>query len=114
MLPSGPEVAAMPGPGKPLERFAHEDGVCRDYAARSIGAKVNDVGANNVVSGAAVGTAVGAAAGALLGGHRGAANGAGAGLLVSASQVTLARTAGAWYRPHRTVHHRVSKLYNRG
>jgi hypothetical protein len=81
-VPSGPDVAVMPGPGKSFEQFAQDDSICRSYADRSIGNNVNNVGANNVVTGAAVGTALGAGAGALLGGnHEGAEMGAGAGLL---------------------------------
>ena len=31
--PSGPDVTAMPGPGKNLERFTADDVACRQYAA---------------------------------------------------------------------------------
>lgn len=81
-VPKGPNVAVMPGPGKSFEQFAADDRTCRTYADQSIGTNVNEVGANNVVTGAAVGTAVGAAAGALLGGHHGGESGAGAGLIM--------------------------------
>lgn len=81
-VPKGPNVAVMPGPGKSFEQFAAEDRSCRNHADQSIGTNVNDVGANNVVAGAAIGTAVGAAAGALLGGHHGGESGAGAGLIL--------------------------------
>ena len=81
-VPKGPNVAVMPGPGKSFEQFATDDRTCRTYADQSIGTNVNDVGANNVVTGAAVGTALGAAAGALLGGHHGGESGAGAGLIM--------------------------------
>ena len=81
-VPSGPRVAVMPGIGKNFEQFSADERVCRTHAEQSIGANVNEAGANNVLTGAAVGTVVGAAAGALLGGHRGAGGGAGAGLLM--------------------------------
>jgi hypothetical protein len=84
-LPSGPSVAVMPAPGKPFEVFMAEEQMCRDYAQRSLGTNVNDIGANNVLSGAAVGTAVGAAAGALVNGQQGAGAGAGMGLLAGAA-----------------------------
>ena len=81
-IPPGPRVAVMPGTGKSFEQFTADDRVCRTHAEQSIGANVNQAGANDVVAGAALGTVVGATAGALLGGHRGAEGGAGAGLLM--------------------------------
>jgi hypothetical protein len=81
-VPKGPSVAVMPGEGKNFDQFVADDHTCRTYADQSIGGDVNQVGANNVVTGAAVGTVVGAAAGALLGGHHGGEHGAGAGLLM--------------------------------
>jgi hypothetical protein len=84
-LPTGPSVAVMPAPGKPFEVFMQEDSVCRMFADRSIKGSVNDIGTQNVLSGAAVGTAVGAVAGALSGGSQGAGTGAGVGLLAGAA-----------------------------
>ena len=81
-VPKGPSVAVMPGVGKSFDQFVVDDRTCRAYADQSIGTNVNEAGANNVVTGAAVGTVVGAAAGALLGGHHGGEGGAGAGLLL--------------------------------
>jgi hypothetical protein len=80
-MPTGPSVAVMPPPGKPLEVFSAEDQDCRAYSSQSVGANGQDVATSNVVGGAAIGTVVGAAAGALLGGHNGAGAGAGLGLV---------------------------------
>ncbi len=79
--PTGPTVAVMPAPGKPMDLFEQEDGYCRNYAQYQIGGAQNPN--NKVAEGAAVGTAVGAVAGAVLSGGRagGVAAGAGTGLL---------------------------------
>jgi uncharacterized protein YcfJ len=86
-MPTGPDVAVMPGPGKSFEQFQMDDHVCRDHAERSLQANPNQVGAANVAQGAAVGTVAGAAAGALLGEGRGGAvaGGAGMGLLLGSA-----------------------------
>ena len=84
-MPSGPDVAVMPGPGKSFEQFAMDDNICRSYAGQSIGTNADNVGTKNVVTGAAVGTALGATAGAALGGHHGTASGGGAGLLLGSA-----------------------------
>lgn len=99
-VPQGPNVAVMPGAGKSFEQFVADERVCRAYADESIGTRVTEAGANNVVSGAAVGTAVGAAAGALLGGHHGAASGAGAGLLMG-SAIGAGNASGVQYDAQR-------------
>ena len=84
-MPSGPDVAVMPGPGKSFEQFAMDDNICRSYAGQSTGTNADHIGAKNVATGAAVGTALGAAAGAAMGGHHGTAGGAGAGLLLGSA-----------------------------
>ena len=86
-MPTGPDVAVMPGPGKTFEQFQADDGICRDHAERSLGPHANQAGANNVAQGAAVGSVAGAAAGALLGmGRPGAvARTAGLGLLLGSA-----------------------------
>jgi hypothetical protein len=99
-VPQGPNVAVMPGVGKSFDQFVTDERVCRAYADESIGTKVTDAGANNVVSGAAVGTVVGAAAGALLGGHHGAESGAGAGLLMG-SAIGASNASGVQYDAQR-------------
>jgi hypothetical protein len=69
-IPEGPSVAVMPGPGKPFDQFQVDDVVCRQFARGQIGANPNEVGKQQVVTGAVVGTALGAAAGAIVGrGH---------------------------------------------
>jgi hypothetical protein len=78
-IPTGPSVAVMPPPGKPIEVFQAEDQACRTYSAQSAGADPNDAATKSVVESAVVGTALGAVAGAAFGGHAG--TGAGVGLL---------------------------------
>ena len=68
-LPTGPRVAVMPAPGKPLDLFTMEDRQCRNYADQSIGIAPREVANQNMVGSAVVGTAIGAAAGALAGGN---------------------------------------------
>jgi hypothetical protein len=86
-LPSGPSVRVLPGQGKSFEQFQVDDGVCRQWAERSIGMTPQQAVNQNVTTGAVVGTALGAGVGALLGAAAGdaaagAAIGAGSGLLV--------------------------------
>lgn len=79
-LPSGPRVAVMPSPGKPLDLFTAEDRQCRNYADQAIGLPPRDAAAQSMVGSAVAGTAIGAAVGGLAGGNRGAATGAAVGL----------------------------------
>jgi hypothetical protein len=90
--PSGPDVVAMPGPGKTFAQFQQDDGVCRDYAQSQMPAPGQAAAAsqNNSIATTAAGTLIGAAAGAALGAAGGnaglgAAAGAGAGLLGGAA-----------------------------
>ena len=95
-LPTGPRVAVMPAPGKPLDLFTMEDRQCRNYADQSIGIAPREVANQNMVGSAAVGTAIGAAAGALAGGNQGAATGAAIGMVAgTASGSSQASYAGA-------------------
>ena len=95
-LPTGPRVAVMPAPGKPLDLFTMEDRQCRNYADQSIGIAPREVANQNMVGSAAVGTAIGAAAGALAGGNQGAATGAAIGMVAgTASGSSQAGYAGA-------------------
>jgi outer membrane lipoprotein SlyB len=86
-MPTGPSVAALPGPGKPFEEFQADDYACRQWAQGQIGGASPSQTANqDLATGAAVGTLAGAGLGALIGsasGHAGAgaATGAEAGLL---------------------------------
>jgi len=93
-MPTGPTVAAMPGPGKPFEVFQADDYACRQWAEQQIGGTSPSQSANqNLATGAAVGTLAGAGLGALIGsasGHAGAgaAIGAGAGLLTGTAMAS--------------------------
>jgi len=81
-MPHGPTIMVMPAQGSNFDQFQADDMACRQHASRSIGATVNEAGANNVVTSAAVGTAIGAVAGAFIGGHNAVGTGAGMGLLM--------------------------------
>ena len=95
-LPSGPRVAVMPAPGKPLDLFTMEDRQCRNYADQAIGIAPRDVAAQNMAGGAVVGTAIGATVGAIAGGSHGAATGAAVGMVAgTASGSSQAAYAGA-------------------
>jgi hypothetical protein len=90
--PTGPSIAALPGPGKSFAQFQHDDYNCQNYAqARMSGSAQQAAAASQSANGSAVvGTLLGAAAGAALGSlagnvGAGAAIGAGAGLLGGAS-----------------------------
>ena len=90
-MPTGPTVAAMPGPGKPFEAFQADDGACRQYAGQQIGGASPSQTANqNVAAGAAVGTLAGAGLGAALGSISGHA---GAGAAIGGATGLLAGTA---------------------
>ena len=86
-MPTGPNVAVLPGPGKPFEVFMADDTVCRQWAQQQIGGTSPSENANkNLATGAVIGTAVGAAMGAAIGAATGnaaagAAIGGGTGLL---------------------------------
>jgi len=85
-VPKGPTVMVLPGSGKSFEQFQIDDAVCRQFASQQVGTSVDESGARNTVTGAAVGTVLGAALGAAIGAAAGspatgAAVGAGAGLL---------------------------------
>jgi hypothetical protein len=86
-MPTGPNVAVLPAPGKPFEVFMADDTVCRQWAQQQIGGASPSQTANqNTATGAVVGTAVGAAIGVAIGAATGdagagAAIGGGVGLL---------------------------------
>jgi hypothetical protein len=69
-MPTGPDVAVMPGPGKTFEQFKLDDHICRDHAERSLGTNPGQAGAASVGEGAGIGVGAGAAAGALMSGGR--------------------------------------------
>lgn len=82
VLPSGPNVTALPGTGKTFDQFRADDASCRQWALQQVGGVPADQAAmSSAVGSAVLGTALGAAAGAAFNGGRGAAAGAGIGLL---------------------------------
>lgn len=87
--PNGPTVNVMPGVDrkghvKPLELFAQDAAVCRNYAAADVeGGASRANWTQAAVAGG--GTLLGAGLGAALGGGRGAAIGAGGGALAGAT-----------------------------
>lgn len=89
--PSGPSVAAMPGPGKTFEQFQTDNARCQQIAANAAGPLTPEQAATRSgVGTAAAGTALGAAAGALVGS---AAGSAGAGAAIGAGTGLLAGSA---------------------
>ena len=84
--PVGPNVAVMPGPGKPFDQFQADNAECMAFARQQIGVNPSEVAQGQVVTGAVAGAALGAASGALLGhGHGQAGSMAGAGLIVGSA-----------------------------
>lgn len=63
-MPTGPTVAVMPAPGKPMDLFMQEDDACRGFARMRIG------GAPNPNDQVAAGMAGGAVVGGVLSGGR--------------------------------------------
>jgi hypothetical protein len=85
-VPSGPDVTALPGPGKSFEQFQADDAVCRQWASERSGTTPQQAAGSSTAESAGVGTLIGAGIGALFGaatGHpaAGVAIGAGGGLL---------------------------------
>jgi hypothetical protein len=99
-VPSGPNVVALPGQGKPFEVFRADDYACRTFAAQQTGEPATDTAARNVAGGAILGTLLGAAAGAALGaigGNAGIGAAAGAGVGLLGGSAVGAGNAGAAY-----------------
>jgi hypothetical protein len=96
--PVGPNVAVMPGPGKPFDQFQLDNAECMAFARQQIGVNPNEVAREQVLTGAVAGAALGAAAGTLIGhGHGGATESmAGAGLIVGSAAGTNAANLSAW------------------
>lgn len=86
-MPSGPRIAVMPPPGKPLEVFNVEDRDCRAYAHNALGANPSDLGSQQMAGSAIAGTIIGASVGTLISGGRawGTQHGAGMGLMMGTS-----------------------------
>jgi hypothetical protein len=115
VVPTAPNVMALPGTGRTFDEFRADDAMCRDYAYQQIGGPARVQSANAAAVGnAAVGTAIGAVAGAAIGGRSGAGAGAGMGLIVgSASGAEASR--GAVYGGQRHYDHAyVQCMYARG
>ncbi len=115
VMPTGPNVMALPGADRSFDEFRTDDLVCRDFAYQQIGGSSREQAANNtVISNAAVGTAIGAVAGAALGGRDGAAIGAGMGMLVgSASGAEAARSSTYGSQRHYDIAY-VQCMYSKG
>lgn len=84
-VPTGPTVAVMPAPGKPLDLFQTEDVTCRQYAQDRTGIEPVH---NNAAAGAVFGGIVGAGLGTIFSGGRGsgAAFGAATGALFGSAE----------------------------
>jgi len=107
VMPTGPDVTALPGAGKSFDQFRADDASCRQYASQQVGGMTSgQAAAGSELGSAALGTALGAAAGAALGGGHGAAVGAGAGL-IGGSALGLNAAQGSGY----SVQHRYDTAY---
>lgn len=81
-VPTSPNVAVMPAPGKPFEVFQNDNAICMQFAREQIGAN-SQQGPSEVATGAVTGAVLGAAAGAALGdSSRAAGTGAGVGAVM--------------------------------
>ena len=95
-MPTGPSVAASPGPYKPFEVFVEDDAQCRGWAGYSIGQPGNDEAARAFAGSAVVGTAIGALAGAAIGGDRAVGAGAAAGAITGSAIGAQRGAAASW------------------
>lgn len=95
VVPTSPNVTALPGAGRSFDEFRKDDADCRVFAHYQVGGSERQDAANAAaVQSAVAGTAIGALAGAAIGGHHGAGVGAGMGLLVgSATGADISRRA---------------------
>lgn len=115
ILPSGPNVMALPGTGKSFEQFRGDDLRCRQFAGEQIGLNnPNQAAADSGVRSAALGAALGAVAGAAIDGSRGAAAGAGTGLLVGGVAGTGAGQVSAYDAQRRYDHAYLQCMYANG
>ncbi len=80
----GPMIPVMPGPNKPFDVFAADQGTCQQYANAQV-APLQQQAGNQAVGSALLGTALGAGLGAAIGGGRGAAIGAASGAVLGTS-----------------------------
>jgi hypothetical protein len=101
VVPVGPSVMVLPGPGKPFEVFQAEDQNCRLWASQRVGGGPAAAANQSVAGGAAAGTLIGAGLGAAFGAIAGnpgigAAIGAGTGLLAGTATGASAASATGW------------------
>lgn len=115
LMPTGPNVMALPGADRSFDEFRADDLMCRDYAYQQIGGSTREQEANNAVVGnAVIGTTIGAIAGAALGGRDGAAVGAGMGMLVgSVSGAEASRSSTYGSQRHYDIAY-VQCMYSKG
>jgi hypothetical protein len=111
--PTGPDVMALPGSGKNFDEFRTDDTICRDYAARQVGAR-EDAANSAAVRNAAVGTAIGAVAGAVIGGRDAAGVGAGTGLIIGSVSGSEASRSGTWGNQRRYDMAYIQCMYAKG
>jgi len=97
--PSGPHIAAMPGPHKSFEAFQQDQYACETYASDQVAGGAERAN-NRAVATTAIATGVGAAIGAVTGGGRstakGLAIGGGIGALLGADQSARAQHGLQW------------------
>ncbi|HVU20608.1 MAG TPA: YMGG-like glycine zipper-containing protein [Rhizomicrobium sp.] len=91
--PMGPEIPAMPGPGKTSAVFEQDEAYCENYADARASGKVKQANDEELKRGV-VGAALGAGIGALAGNTKGALIGGGIGAV-------LGSASGAGYDQHR-------------
>ncbi|MCB1937261.1 MAG: hypothetical protein KDF59_15110 [Nitrosomonas sp.] len=81
-MPDGPSVMALPGKGKNLDQFRHDDVECRHFAHEQIGeTTAKEAAVHSGFNSAAIGAALGAIVGFVFGSGESAAVGAGMGFL---------------------------------
>jgi hypothetical protein len=58
VVPTGPNVMVLPGPGKPFEAFQTDETVCRQYARYQLGVEPAEAASQRAVTSSAVGAVV--------------------------------------------------------
>jgi len=106
---------ALPGKGKHLDQFRHDDVECRHFAYEQTGGTTaNDAAVQSGFNSAAIGAALGALAGFLLGGAEGAVFGAGTGLLAGGLSGTDNARASGFIHQQRYDQGYVQCMYAKG
>ena len=115
VVPTAPQVSALPGSRKTFDAFQRDEAVCRNYAYVAAGGSQQQQASNQAAfNSAALGTVIGAAAGALIDGGHGAAAGAGLGLLTGAAVGSSQAQAGNWSAQGRYDSAYLQCMYERG